>query len=313
LRIGKNAVFKSVFISLLVFILYNPEVYSETVGEDPYTGEEINFLEETGEQPSQYITQTNTIYPTYINPPYYYPIPFYFPWVVGYPFFFNQFFFSFGFSYYNPFFFSFGFPFFYNCPFLFSPFAYNPNFFYPPYNRYRYSNKFVGGKPSKGFQTRVPTNKPIMNPINRPGSRENNLQSQIPPKNSFGTILNPSNRYTTASRVTNNRTGLRLFGTQSNIPSKNYGSDTIPLENRFNSYHPAKIGYEPKNFRGNSSTGRNNNSANYMRSNSAFKNRYPSGVGISNYRFKGNSSGPTGRNSFGRMGGGGSFKGFRGK
>jgi hypothetical protein len=193
MRKEKNWFFKLFSITLLVFILFSLEAYSQTVGEDPYASKGITLFGEAGARSSNFVT-TNTAYtsPVYVNSPYYYPSPFFYPAFLFPPFYYNPFFFSFGFSYFNyPFFFSFGYPFFFNCPFIFSPYAYNPFFFSPRrYYNYPYAYRTPYRNKSKMIKTGLPI---LREPgINRVKGSEKNLRTRLR-FNSYGTVINPGN------------------------------------------------------------------------------------------------------------------------
>jgi hypothetical protein len=341
MRIEKSGFCKLPFLSLLVFILFSPEVYSQTIVENILLNQETISLVETNENAS-YVNQESTnpvtraffASPFYINSPYYYyPTPFFYPVFLFAPFYYNSFFFSFGFSYYGyPFFFSYGYPFLYNYPFLFSPFAYNPYFFFPcRFYRYRYPYYYGYGKPHKKF-------KAVKNHANWERRFRKNSQGQLINSDGSDTGINPaiSNRPTsnqtdfTRERIQNgvspqnnsisgawsrdgsNKTGFRSYESQGNgIPSNNNGSGSMASGNRSYSYYPANTpGSKFKGFRGSNTRGGINNSGPNMTSNSPFKMGNRGSPRTSNFSsgFKGKSFGRTGRTSFGRMGG--SFKGF---
>lgn len=191
MRKEKDGAFKLLFIFLLLFILAFSKTYAETIEDESLTNEEIIFTEEADEGSEnnsesniELATFPNPIFiePVFIPSPFFFASPFFFPGFIAAPVFINPFFFSFGFSFFtDPFFFSFGFPFFFNCPFFFSPFAFNSFIFFQHHHhhRYHYGHRITHDKPSKMVKTGVPINKPLINRVNNRIGSTQNLQNQL--------------------------------------------------------------------------------------------------------------------------------------
>ena len=351
MRIEKRILINLIVFFLLLFISAYSVTYAQDIEDAILASEEITLVEETdegidsnSESNIELTTFPNPIFigPIFIPSPFFFPGPFFFPRFIVAHVFVNPFFFSFGFSFFtDPFFFSFGFPFFFNCPFFFSPFAFNSFVYFPHHHHHRYhhAHRIVHDKPSKIVKTGVPINEPVINHVNNGIGSTQNLQNQLKAPGALKTNINPTvdnnsvinktdfaterarkrslpgnnSTFKFGSKVDNNETGFRLFGGQGHTISSNSGSsNSITLENRMHSYNPTMDSRgKLRSFRDDTSTNTNNRNDNSMSSNSPFKKNHRSQIGTSNFssKFRSHSFDRIGRTSIGKMGG--SFRGFR--
>ena len=351
MRIEKGMLINSIILFFLLFIPAYFIAYAETIEDESLTSEEIILTEEADEGSEnnrgsniELATFPTPIFiePNFIPSPFFFASPFFFPRFFVAPVFVNPFYLSFGFSFFtNPFFISFGFPFFFNCPFFFSPFAFNSFIFFPHHHhhRYHYVHHIAHDKASKIVKTGVPINEPVINHVNNGIGSTQNLQNQLKAPGALKTNINPTvdnnsvinktdfaterarkrslpgnnSTFKFGSKVDNNETGFRLFGGQGHTISSNSGSsNSITLENRMHSYNPTMDSRgKLRSFRDDTSTNTNNRNDNSMSSNSPFKKNHRSQIGTSNFssKFRSHSFDRIGRTSIGKMGG--SFRGFR--
>src|SRR3990172_8407996 len=351
MRIEKGMLINSIILFFLLFIPAYFIAYAERIEDESLTSEEIILTEEADEGSEnnrgsniELATFPTPIFiePNFIPSPFFFASPFFFPRFFVAPVFVNPFYLSFGFSFFtNPFFISFGFPFFFNCPFFFSPFAFNSFIFFPHHHhhRYHYVHHIAHDKASKIVKTGVPINEPVINRVNKYTGSTQNVQNQLKAPGALKTIINPTvdnnsvknqtdfaterarkrilhgnnSTFKFWSKVDNNETGFRLFGGQdSTFPSNISGSNPMTLENRTQTYNPMKnSGGRLRSYnRDNSSTKTNNNNGKPMSYNSPYIKSHRSQIGTSNFssKFRSHSFDRIGRTSVGKIGG--SFRRF---
>ena len=351
MRIEKRILINSIVFILLLFIPAYFIAYAETIEDESLRSEEIILAEEAdegfennSESNLELTTFPNPIFiePVFILSPFFFASPFFFPGFIAAPVFINPFFFPFGFSFFtDPFFSSFGFPFFFNCPFFFSPFAFNSFIFFPHHHHHHFhhAHHIAHDNASKIVKTGVPINEPVINRVNNGIGSTQDLQNQLKAPGALKTNINPTvdnnsvinqtdfaterarkrilpgnnSTFKFGSKVDNNETDFRLFGGQnSTFPLNSSGSNAMTLENRTHSNNPMKnSGGKLRSYnRDNSSTETNNKNGNPMSSNSLFKKNHRSQIGTSNFssKFRSHSFDRIGRTSIGKMGG--SFQRF---